>query len=126
MDTDRKYLYTELTHEIIGSLYEVYNRMGFGYSEKIYQEALAEEFGKRGIEFQREQLSRVSYKNKALGYYFHDFLIEHKVILEVKVGDNFYKNHLRQTLSYLKSSGVRLGIVAVFTPKEVLIKRIVN
>lgn len=95
MNSDKEYPYKDLTFVVIGSLYEVYNRIGFGYREKVYHQALAEELKLRGLGFKRESFSRVSYKGKIVGSHFNDFLIEEKVILEIKIGNAFYENQLR-------------------------------
>lgn len=127
MNTDEdRYLYEKTTYQIIGALYEVYNRMGFGYQEKIYQRSFAEELEKQGLKFCRENISKIKYKGKSVGRYFHDFLVEGKIVVELKVGDSFYKNHMRQLLAYLKDGRLRIGILCVFTPDGVLIKRLIN
>lgn len=121
-----KIIHKELSYKIVGALYEVYNRLGFGYQEKIYQKALEEELLRIGVPFKRESFSRVNYKEKVVGFYFQDFLIGDKIVLEMKVGDNIYQRNINQVLAYLKDSGKRLGIVAVFTRNGVVIRRVLN
>jgi len=123
--TDENYPEKELTGKVIGVLFEVYNKLGFGYSEKVYQEAIATELASRGIKFHRENLSKISYKDRKIGYVFHDFLIENKVILEVKVGTGLFTSNVSQVLSYLKGSRLRVGLISVFTKERVLIKRVI-
>lgn len=123
-DEARKVIQKELSYQIVGALYEVYNRLGFGYQEKIYQKALEEELISLGIPFKRESFSRVNYKSKVIGFYFQDFLIDGKIVLELKVGDNIYQRNINQVLSYLKDSGKRLGIIAAFTRQSVIIRRV--
>ncbi|MEK7611278.1 MAG: GxxExxY protein [Patescibacteria group bacterium] len=122
----KKVIHKELSYKIVGALYEVYNRLGFGYQEKIYQRAVEEELFRLGVPFKRESFSRVNYKGKVVGFYFQDFLIEDKIVLEMKVGDNLYQRNINQVLSYLKDSGKKLGIVAVFTRHGVIIRRVLN
>lgn len=126
MNTDRTYPEKELTGKVIGCLFEVYNTLGFGYPEKTYQEALASELESQTIKFKRENLSKVNYKDKKIGYFFHDFLIENRIILELKVGTDLYQSNISQTLSYLKNANLKVGMIAVITKNRVLIKRVIN
>lgn len=128
MDTDGKgrLLYGNLTYEVIGALYEVYNTLGFGYQEKYYQRAIAQELTKRGLHFNQENFARIKYKNTSIGKYFYDFLIENKLVLELKVGNDLYQENLNQLLGYLKDSGRRLGILVVFTKEGVKYRRVIN
>lgn len=121
-----KIIYSELTYKIIGDLYKVYNELGYGYREKHYQKALATEFNNHQITFKREIPSITNYNDVPLAKYLLDFLIEDKVILELKVADGFYKSHISQILSYLKSSGLRLGLLAIIAPEGIKVKRIIN
>lgn len=116
----------ELTGNIIGAVYEVYNRLGFGYPEKTYQEAIGKELEIRNLIFKRENISKITYKDSKIGYFFHDFLIGGKVVLEVKVGTEIMSANIGQVLSYLKNSRLKVGLVAVFTKRGVLIKRVVS
>lgn len=118
--------YEELTYKVIGCLYNVYNELGFGHPEKIYQRAIARELELKNLKYKKENISRIHYKDISIGYYFHDFLIEGKLVLEVKVGDNYYQNHFRQIVSYLRDAKLRLGIVSIFSQNGVIIKRVVN
>ena len=125
-DKGRELIYKELSFKVVGALFEVYNNLGFGYPEKIYQRAVAEELKKNGLSFERESFSRVHYKGKVVGAYFQDFIIESKLVLELKVGSSIYENHVNQVLAYLKDTELRLGLIALFSRKGVLFKRIVN
>lgn len=118
--------YPLLTEKIIGAIFEIYNRLGYGLKEKLYQQALAEELKQRGLKFARELHSEVYYKDKKIGRGFFDFIVEDKVIVEIKVACDLYKTFLSQVLSYLKHANKRVGIIAVFTKNGVKIKRLVN
>jgi len=118
-------VYQDLSYKVMGALFAVNKELGFGFKEQIYQEALAKELNLRGIKFKRENFSRISYKGKRVGCVFHDFIVEGKIILELKVGNEIYESHLKQVLLYLKESRLKLGIVAVFSPAGVIYKRIV-
>lgn len=129
INTDREgkgLLYGDLTYKVIGALYEVFNILGFGYQEKHYQRAVAQELTKRRLHFRQENFARIKYKNTSIGKYFYDFLIEGEIVLELKVGNDLYQENLNQLLGYLKDSGRRLGILAVFTKKGVKYRRMIN
>jgi len=73
-----KYLYENLTHNLIGLLYEIFNELGYGHTEDIYQRAYVEELKEQGYLFVREKFVRMKYKNKSVGRYFVDFVVENK------------------------------------------------
>lgn len=121
-----KLIYSELSYKVVGVLYEVYNQLGYGHREKVYQNAIAQEFEIRKIIFKREVYFPVLYKEKIISKYYYDFVIEDKLLLEIKVSQDFYQSDISQVLAYLKSKKYRLGILAVFSSKELKYKRIVN
>ena len=129
-NTDKKQarpnLHEELTRKIIGALFNVYNKLGYGYREKELQRALAEEFKKLGLSFVRELHCNLIYEGKVISRFYIDFLVEGKVVVELKVADDFYKKHFDQVMTYLKTNHLRLGLLAIFTKQKVLIKRIIN
>lgn len=116
----------ELSFRAIGLLYKTYNRLGYGYQEKYYQRGYVEELTDEGLKFLREIPYRIKYNNKIIGRYHLDFLIESRLVVEMKVANDFYLKHQKQILAYLKSTGLRLGILGIFTPDGVKIKRIIN
>ena len=120
------YLYEDLTRKIIGALFNVHNRLGYGYREKEIQRALAEEFKKLGLSFTRELFCNLVYEGKVISRFYIDFLVEGKVVVELKVADDFYKKHFNQVMTYLKTNNIRLGLLAIYTKQKVLIKRIIN
>ena len=113
-------------YKIIGAIYEVYNQLGYGYREKHYQKAFHQELTKRGFRVEKEANSLTRYKGSPLARYCLDFVVDRKIVVELKVADDFYKSHLAQILSYLKSTGLRLGILVIITPDGVKFKRIIN
>lgn len=122
---EKEIIYKDLSYKIVGILFGVYNRLGFGYPEKVYQKAIEEELRRLKLSFKRENFSKVGYRGKTVGYYFQDFLIDDTVVLEVKVGDSIYQRNINQVLSYLKDTSKRLGIIAVFTGKGIIFRRVV-
>jgi len=127
-DTDKKelYIHKDLTGQIIRALYNVYNRMGYGYREKEFQKALVEEFKKLELKFERELYCKLFYEDSLISKFYIDFLVEGKVVVELKVAEEFYKKHFDQVMAYLKTNHLELGLLAIFTRRKVLVKRIIN
>lgn len=113
-----------LTESIIGAFYEVYNRLGYGFFEAAYARALMIELGYRGHEVQREVKVDLYYRGFHLGRQRVDLIVGEKVIIEVKACDEMPKVAMRQCLSYLRTTGLRVGLVLNFGA-EPQIKRVV-
>src|SRR3990167_3186996 len=109
-----KLLYPELSYQIVGALYKVHNALGSGYQEKYYCKAIALELKRLNISFQEQVLYNIHFNGQPIGKYFADFVIENKVILEIKVGFRVILRDKKQLLGYLKESGLELGILAYF------------
>jgi GxxExxY protein len=119
-------IYAELTEKVIGILFEVYNTLGHGHPEKTYQRAIAVALGEANLSFIEQLYVPVIFKGKVVGKNYLDFLIEDKLVLEIKKGDYFVKAHIDQVYQYLVSKNLKLGLLAYFAPKSVHFKRIVN
>jgi len=119
-------IYKELSYEIMGCAFNVFKELGFGYREKYYQRALAEELKKAKIKFEKELAVKLWYDGKIIGKYKLDFLVENKIILEVKIAKDFYTKDIKQILSYLKAKNLRLGILIIVTKDGMKFKRVVN
>lgn len=119
-------LYPELSYAIVGCAFDVYNSLGSGYHEKYYQKAMIEAFNERGVSFQTELSFPLLYKNKIIGRKRLDFLVEGKIIVELKRGNKFSKTHIDQVLEYLKIQRLNLAILINFGSQGVIFKRIVN
>lgn len=122
----QKLIYKEDCYKIVGILFEIYNNIGYGYREKYYHHAIANELDKNNISYKRELYIPLIYKNKKIGKYYIDFLINDKIALEIKVADRFYNLHANQLLSYLRAKKIRLGILILVTPKGIKYKRYIN
>ncbi len=125
-ESEDKVLYRELSYEVVGVLFDVYNEVGYGHREKHYENAVAIGLEKRRLRYQRQLYSEVLYEGKTIGKYFFDFLIESAIVLELKQGNTFSKQHIEQVYSYLKASNLKLGIIAQFTNKAVKCRRVLN
>ncbi|MFA6159862.1 MAG: GxxExxY protein [Parcubacteria group bacterium] len=119
-------IYPELSYEIIGILYDIHNELGNKYQEKYYQRAIEIEFIDKKISFKKELPANLVYKGNKIGKYFLDFLIENKIILEIKTTDSFKVRDFKQVSAYLKNTNMHLGILANFRTEKLTYKRILN
>jgi GxxExxY protein len=118
-------LYKDLTYKIIGALYEVHQELGSVHKETIYHKAVAIELGNRNISFIEEKSIDVKYKGKKIGLYRPDFIIEDKVILEIKVAPMITKAMQDQVYYYIKGTKYKLVLLANFGTVKVGIKRLI-
>ena len=119
-------LYKDESYKIIGLCMEVHKQLGMGFKEIVYKDALEIEFSSGAIPFVREKRFNIEYKGIILPHKYHaDFVIDGKIILEVKATSFIINNFVSQTINYLKASGVHLGIIVNFGEKSLTSKRIV-
>ena len=119
-------VYPELSFVIVGCAYEVFNELGPGHTEKNYQRALAVVFEEKKIIFKEQEYYPLRFKDRIIGRGFLDFLIDNKIIVELKKDETFSKIHIDQVLNYLKLSNLKLAILINFTKQGVKFKRIIN
>ena len=124
-DVDKKYIYKDLTYKTIGCLYEVHKELGSVHKEIIYHKALALEFKNKGIPFVEEKSLSVKYKGSRIGSYKPDFIIDDKVILEIKVAPAITKAMQDQAYYYAKGTKYKLVLLANFGTPKVGIKRLI-
>ena len=117
-------IYPDLSYKIIGVIYEVFNELGYGYQEKIYQKATALRLKKYGLNFTEQVKVDLNFDGQNIGKFFLDFLVEDKIVLELKVGDYFYKKDFEQVRAYLKAKKLELGIIVLFSKTGVKSKRV--
>jgi GxxExxY protein len=119
-------LYKELSYEIIGAAMEVHRTLGPGFLEAVYQAALAHELTLRGIRFEQFKKLPVTYKGVLVGNYEADFVVEDKIILELKAVSGFHPQHEAQAIHYLTATGLRLAILLNFGSASLQHKRMVK
>ena len=107
----------DLSREIIGAFYDVYNELGFGFSETLYQRAMPVALAGRGVQCEQELPLVVRFHGEVVGNYRADLVVEGKVIVECKVADRILPAHETQLLNYLKAAGIHVGIVLNFGPR---------
>ena len=114
--------HADLTEQIIGCVYEVYNNLGSGFLEKVYENALCLELAKQGLRVESQKEIIVSYKGSQVGQYFADLIVEGLVIIELKAVEKIADIHEIQLKNYLKATGIEIGLLINFGSK-VEIKR---
>jgi len=107
----------QITNAVIGACIAVHRELGPPYSEEIYEEALAMEFDARNISYSRQHKIEVHYRGRVIGTGRIDFLIERQVIVELKTVDQLAPVHTAQVISYLRTTGCRLGLLINFRTK---------
>ncbi|HHS98476.1 MAG TPA: GxxExxY protein [Chloroflexi bacterium] len=116
--------YGGLTYRIIGSAMRVHRTLGPGLPERIYQRALAVEFGRQGIRFEREKPVEVFYAGVSVGTFYLDFLVEDRVIVELKALDQISNDHYHQVISYLTALGREVALLINFGTASLEYKRV--
>jgi len=111
------YKYKELTEKIIGIFYKVYNNLGYGFLENVYENAMMLDFKKEKIPAVSQYAIKVLYEDEIVGEYFADILVDGKVIVEIKAAKNLALEHEAQLLNYLKATDKEVGLLLNFGPK---------
>lgn len=125
-NTNGKLIYPELSYTLMGILFEVHNKLGTKYQEKHYQRAVEIKLKELGIPFKREAKIKVYFGSEDLGDFFADFIIDNKIILELKRVWKISQDDIKQVLRYLESSRIKLGIIANFRHKRLEFRRIID
>ena len=111
---DQEFLYKDLTYAVIGAAMEVHRILGPGFLESVYEAALAHEFDLRGIPYERQARLAVRYKDIIAGEFRADFLVDGKVVVELKAIKALTEGDEAQLLNYLKGTGYRVGLLLNF------------
>jgi GxxExxY protein len=119
-------LFKEECYTVIGLCIRIHNKLGKGFKEVVYKDAMEIEFKKASILYEREKKFSIEYEGVSLSHTFDaDFLVFDSIILEVKASSRFHPDNFKQTLNYLKASQVKLGILINFGEGKLNFKRIV-
>jgi GxxExxY protein len=125
MDTDKEEgKHKALTERIINIFFEVYNRLGYGFLEKVYENAMMIEFEKAGIQAVAQSPIRVLYDEKVVGEYYTDILVDDKVIVEIKAARVLAPENEAQLLNYLKASNIEVGLLLNFGPRPQIKRKV--
>ncbi len=116
MNTDN-YKYSEITEKIIKAFYKVYNTLGYGFLEKIYENAMFIELAAMGFFVNKQGQIKVKYEGKEVGEYYADLIVENCVIIELKAAENLCEEHKFQLINYLKATEIEVGLLLNFGKK---------
>lgn len=119
-------IYPDLSYQIIGCAYEVFNAIGGGHKEIVYQRAMAVALKAKGLNFTEQHYYPVKFNNVVVGKNFFDFYVEEKIVVEIKSASRFTKSNYDQVVNYLNVSDMKLALLISFGAEEVRCKRLVN
>jgi GxxExxY protein len=111
---EREYLHKEITAGIIQCFYKVFNKLGHGFLEKVYENALKYELERNGFTVEKQKPVKVYYENQVVGEYFADLVVNHCIIVELKAAESIREEHELQLLNYLKATDVEVGLLLNF------------
>lgn len=111
------YLYSELTGKIIKGFYNVYNELGYGFLEKVYERSMLIELKALGLACEAQVPINVYYEGEKVGEYYADILVEGKVILELKATEAICDEHEAQLINYLRATDIEVGLLLNFGKK---------
>jgi GxxExxY protein len=121
---DKNYLHAELTDKIIACAYDVYNQLGFGFSEKVYENAMMIKIVQKSLTAVQQYPVNVYFEKQLVGEYFPDLLVDNKVIVELKAVSTLSKAHEAQLVNYLKATGIKVGLLVNFGEKLKIVRRV--
>jgi GxxExxY protein len=110
-------LHQDLSQNIIRIYYQVYNELGFGFLEKVYENAMFFELNNSGFFTQKQLPIKVHYKHREVGEYYADLIVENKIILELKAAESLAEEHECQLINYLKATDIEVGLLFNFGKK---------
>lgn len=118
-------IYKELSYKIVGLAMEVHSKLGYGFLEKVYENALMVLFEKNEIPAQQQAPVQVYFEGKVVGDYYADILVDNKIILELKAVDKIVDVHRTQVLNYLTATKLRLAMILNFAKENFEYERFV-
>ena len=118
------FLQSELSEQIISAFYHVYNTLGYGFPEKVYENSLAITLRKRGFTVEQQQPVLVHFEGIEVGHYFADLVVNDKFIIELKSVEEIHSRHEIQLVNYLRATAVEVGLVLNFGEKPEIKRRV--
>ena len=115
--------HSDLTEKIIKAFYNVYNTLGYGFLEKVYENALSIELAKAGLFHSKQHPVDVYYDDEKVGSYFADIIVEESVIIEIKAAENICEEHEAQLTNYLRATEIEVGLLLNFGKEPQLSER---
>jgi len=123
---NKNYIYSDITEKIIGCAMKVHSALGNGFPEIIYQRSLAIEFKNISLNYKQELKQPVYYDNIHVGSRIADFLVEDKILVELKAKNELTDNHFSQLLNYLTAYNLEIGLLINFGEKSLRFRRFIN
>lgn len=117
-------LQADITEKVIGAFYDVYNELGYGFLEKVYENALAMALRSTELDIRQQAPISVTFRGTTVGEYFADLLVENCVIVEIKAAEKLSPSHEAQLLNYLKATRVEVGLLVNFGPSPDFKRRV--
>lgn len=114
----------KVTEKIIGVFYKVYRNLGYGFLEKVYENAMMVELRKEGVSAVAQSPIKVFYEGDVVGEYFADILVDNKVMVEIKAAKHLVAEHEAQLLNYLKATDIEVGLLLNFGPKPEIRRKV--
>ena len=123
MENDN-YKYSDITDKIIKAFYKVYNTLGYGFLEKVYENAIFIELESMGLSVNKQEAILVYYENIEVGAYFADLIVENTVIIELKATESLCEEHEFQLINYLKATEIEVGLLLNFGKKPEIKRKV--
>ncbi|MBL4716015.1 MAG: GxxExxY protein [Bacteroidia bacterium] len=120
------YLHSDTTQLILKAYYAVYNNLGFGFLEKVYENALLIELRKLGLACSKQCPIEVNYDDQIIGQYFADIIVHNSVIIEIKAAENICPGHECQLVNYLKATNIEVGLLLNFGKQPEFKRRVLT
>jgi GxxExxY protein len=121
---DTEYLHQELTRKVIQVFYEVYSKLGYGFLEKVYENAMVIALNSKGIKCQTQWKINVLFRGEKVGEYYSDMIVDDLLILELKACEVLALEHEAQLLNYLRSTPIEIGLLLNFGKKPEIRRKI--
>jgi GxxExxY protein len=118
------YKHSDITDKIIKAFYKVYNTLGYGFLEKVYENALFIELDAMGLSVEKQEEIQVYYEGKEVGEYYADLMVEECVIVELKAAEILCEEHEFQLINYLKATEIEVGLLLNFGKKPELKRKV--
>lgn len=120
------YLYSDITEKIIRAYYNVYNKLGYGFLEKVYEKSMIIELRRLGLQCMNQLPVKVYYEKTEVGFYIADIIAEEKVIIEIKAAETLSDAHEAQLTNYLRATETEVGILLNFGKKPAFKRKVLT
>jgi GxxExxY protein len=124
--SEEELIHKELVYEVVGCAMKVHRELGYSFLEKVYENSMMVLLNKKSIKAKQQFPVPVHFENVIVGEYFADFMIEDKILVELKTVEKITNVHFAQVLNYLKATGIKLGLLINFGPRKLEYERIVK